>query len=268
MTSMQTAPVRYHGTHEAPLPPACLGWGICQPEDVPGMEMAKEIEKTNALPLWHYQDLHAPEGLYRAFRWETPTGPATSMLKYMGVEAAQAALAAQGAAGGSMGAPPAEDDEVAAGFRSFIGAMGAVAPGSGGGTTGGGTTGGGGTTTPQTAPPPSATVASWTPDASSNSTAVGIANSILFQGSPVAWADQMVYYQTINGQPWAFTGNYENGMKYVIAWRGNVASPQNPSPVAPTGGGSSGMSTGEVVGVVAALVAVTGAIVWAVMANR
>jgi hypothetical protein len=222
------------------------------------------------LPAYHYTDRMLPSGLYRFFAYETPIGNRVSAQKFtgtMGLGTIDTGSTTDGT--GDAPAPQLTSDpnNLAANLPDTVLATpdgsanlnsdaGNTNPDTsvndGGGTpiqvqgSGGNTTGGGGTTTHEPVPPPNASCGAWTAS-TSNAQIVALANSISYSNTPVAWADQAIYYtKASDGSQWALAQWWEGGSKMVAAYSCS-------SPASGSGSGTT-MSTGMIAGIALAVV--------------
>ncbi len=187
------------------------------------------------LNAYEFTDRLLPSGLYRMFAYETPIGVRISALKFTGTMGAGGVAddTTDGLNDPTTGTDPGTDPFADPGQTT----VGTVGDGSGPGNvsggdpndpnsgavegqqygTGGNAGGGAGTTTSEPQPPTSSSCGAWTAS-TSNAQVVGVAQSISYSNSPVAWSDQAIYYMTASdGTYWALTQWWENGLKMVAA---------------------------------------------------
>ena len=266
---MSTQMYKYAGSPTNVAPPCHASWAAVD-------EASDELRRTAAsilpqMPPYHYVDKLLKDGVYRLYTYETPIGQAIAAQRFIGPV-------------GSMGDPTGDGDDetgdappdpsasdsawndptgvlnngttTAAGVDTNVPDSGDSSQDVGGGTNqiGGGGSSSGGQTTSEPVPQPNAQCTAWTAS-TSNSQVVGVAQSISYSNTPVAWSDQGHYQMTASDSTvWMLVMWWENGMKMVAAYKCTLAP--GASPGTPTA--TTGMSTLEKVLIGAGVVLAVG----------
>jgi hypothetical protein len=224
----------YAGDAVHSSPPSGKRWAPIDAASVtPDLEDAA-ISLMGELDAYQCTDRVLPSGLYRLFAYETPIGLRISAQRFLGTMGdgeddgsgdggdsgdggSDGSDGGDGGDGGSSdGSGPNNTPPIEAGNDPTVDTTQNL-PGdstSGGGGSGGG---GGGQTTSEPTPPTSAKCGAWAAS-TNNAQVVGVAQSISYSNTPVAWQDQSIYYMTASdGTQWALTQWWENGLKMVAA---------------------------------------------------